>query len=107
MYSAQYGSQLSSSEYVRSMMSRFGIGNNYSQMARLQAGPHSSAWNDCRFQTIESHLGKQPTKDDDQSVPWDADQSSEEGQAVFIDEPMTPNEELLSSSHADTNAHMN
>ena len=33
MYAAQYGSQLASADYVLSTMNRFGLGNNYAQLA--------------------------------------------------------------------------
>jgi hypothetical protein len=52
MYAVQYGSHLSSSEYVLNTMTRFGIGNNYTQMAQMQTSPRSSI-------TIENHLNNQ------------------------------------------------
>jgi hypothetical protein len=45
MYSVQYGSQLASSEYVLNTMTKFGLGNNYSQMVQMQTSPRSSISN--------------------------------------------------------------
>ena len=40
MYALQYGSQLSSSDYVLDTMRRFGVGNNYMQMYQMQCLPN-------------------------------------------------------------------
>lgn len=40
MYAVQYGSHLSSSEYVLNTMTKFGLGNNYMQMVQMQISPH-------------------------------------------------------------------
>ena len=38
-YTAQYGSQLASSDYVLNTMTRFGLGNNYAQLLQIQSQP--------------------------------------------------------------------
>jgi hypothetical protein len=55
MYAVQYGSQLTSSEYVLNTMSRFGIGSNYAQMIQMQTQPQSSMYNNHQMQMIDSH----------------------------------------------------
>jgi hypothetical protein len=45
MYTVQYGSNLSSSEYVLNTMTKYGIGNNYTQMVQIQTSPRSSIAN--------------------------------------------------------------
>jgi hypothetical protein len=45
MYAVQYGSNLSSSEYVLNTMTKFGIGNNYTQIVQMQTSPHLSIAN--------------------------------------------------------------
>jgi hypothetical protein len=61
MYSVQYGSQFSSSEYVRNTMTKFGLGNNYSQMIQMQTSPRSSEINNNHWQAIDSHFNNQQT----------------------------------------------
>lgn len=42
-YVAQYGAQLTSSDYILNTMNRFGLGNNYTQMIEMQSRSRASA----------------------------------------------------------------
>lgn len=50
MYAVQYGSHLSSSEYVLNTMTKFGLGNNYMEMVRIQTSPHLSTITNKNYQ---------------------------------------------------------
>ncbi|UJR15011.1 hypothetical protein I4U23_001988 [Adineta vaga] len=86
-YSAQYGSHLCSSEYVRHMMERFGFGNNYSEMIQMQISSQTSRRKDNHFQPIDKYFNSQL------SMTPSSSSLSDEDQAEFVDEIITPNEQ--------------
>ncbi|CAF0906955.1 unnamed protein product [Adineta ricciae] len=82
IYSAQYGSLLASSEYIRNIMSRFGIGYNYPQMIQMQ----TSAKRGHHFQPIDRYANIEFANTSSSSS------SPDEDEAEFIDEDITPDE---------------
>ena len=91
MYSVQYGSQLSSSDYIQNTMTRFGLGNNYSQMIQMQTSPHSSEiHNNNYFPAIDNHLNDQQSMTYGERSASNSYQSQDGDHCEYIEETILP-----------------